>query len=111
MKIVPVIKCSHLQRSLHFYTKVLENFDRKWPGYEDREMANEVIDLVRGGAELQLSRHAGDGALARSTACSSTTSMSGTWNSAAGNWTRRTALTLRFTLRQSIKRGDCANLR
>ena len=60
MKIVPVIKCSNLHRSLQFYTEVLD-FQRKWPEYEEREMANGVIDLVRDGAELQLSRHAGDG--------------------------------------------------
>jgi Glyoxalase superfamily protein len=60
MKIVPVIRCSDLQRSLHFYTEVLD-FARKWPGNEDRELANGVIDLVRDGAELQLSRHSGDG--------------------------------------------------
>lgn len=60
MKIVPVIKSSDLQRSLRFYTEVLD-FERKWPGHEDREMANGVIDLVRDGAELQLSRHSGDG--------------------------------------------------
>ena len=60
MKIVPVIKSSDLQRSLHFYTEVLD-FERKWPGHEDREVANGVIDLVRDGAELQLSRHSGDG--------------------------------------------------
>jgi catechol 2,3-dioxygenase-like lactoylglutathione lyase family enzyme len=60
MKIVPVIKCGDLQRSLHFYTEVLD-FERKWPGYEDREMTNGVKHLVRDGAELQLSRHAGDG--------------------------------------------------
>jgi hypothetical protein len=60
MKIVPVIKSSDLQRSLHFYTQVLD-FDRKWPGHEDLEMANGVIDLVRDGAELQLSCHSGDG--------------------------------------------------
>jgi catechol 2,3-dioxygenase-like lactoylglutathione lyase family enzyme len=30
MKIVPVIKCGDLQRSLHFYTEVLD-FERKWP--------------------------------------------------------------------------------
>jgi catechol 2,3-dioxygenase-like lactoylglutathione lyase family enzyme len=60
MKIVPVMKCSRLEESLRFYTTVLD-FRRKWPGYEDREMANGVIDLVREGAELQLSRHAGDG--------------------------------------------------
>jgi catechol 2,3-dioxygenase-like lactoylglutathione lyase family enzyme len=60
MKIVPVIRCGDLERSLRFYTQVLD-FKRKWPGYEEREMANGVIDLVRDGAELQLSRHAGDG--------------------------------------------------
>ncbi len=60
MKIVPVIKSSDLKRSLHFYTQVLD-FERKWPGYEAHEIANGVIDLVRNGAELQLSRHAGDG--------------------------------------------------
>ena len=31
MKIVPVIKASDLQRSLHFYTQILD-FERKWPG-------------------------------------------------------------------------------
>jgi catechol 2,3-dioxygenase-like lactoylglutathione lyase family enzyme len=60
MKIVSVIKSSDLQRSLRFYTEVLD-FERKWPGQEDRELANGVIDLVRDGAELQLSRHSGDG--------------------------------------------------
>ena len=60
MKVVPVIKSSDLQRSLQFYCEILD-FERKWPGHEDGEMANGVIDLVRDGAELQLSRHAGDG--------------------------------------------------
>jgi hypothetical protein len=60
MKIVPVIKCSELRRSLHFYTEVLD-FERKWIGHEDREMSNGVIDLIREGAELQLSHHSGDG--------------------------------------------------
>jgi catechol 2,3-dioxygenase-like lactoylglutathione lyase family enzyme len=60
MKIVPVIKSGDLERSVWFYTRILD-FERKWPGYEDREMANGVIDLVRDGAELQLSRHSGDG--------------------------------------------------
>ena len=60
MKIVPVIKSSDLQRSLDFYTEVLD-FEHKWPGDKGREMANGVIDLVRDGAELQLSRHSGDG--------------------------------------------------
>src|ERR1043166_5969387 len=60
MKIVPVIKSSDLQRSLHFYTQVLD-FQLQRPSHLDREMANGVIDLVRDGAELQLSRHSGDG--------------------------------------------------
>jgi catechol 2,3-dioxygenase-like lactoylglutathione lyase family enzyme len=60
MKIVPVIRSSDLQRSLHFYTEVLD-FQLKWPGHENRELDNGVIDLVLDGAELQLSHHAGDG--------------------------------------------------
>ena len=60
MKIVPVIRCLDLVRSVQFYTGILD-FERKWPGHEGRELANRVIDLVRNGAELQLSRHAGDG--------------------------------------------------
>ncbi|MBM3761914.1 MAG: VOC family protein [Acidobacteria bacterium] len=60
MKLVPVIKSSDLHRSLLFYTQIL-GFNRKWPGYEDHEIANGVIDLVLEGAELQLSIHSGDG--------------------------------------------------
>ncbi len=60
MKIVPVIKVTDLSRSVRFYTEILD-FERRWPGDDAREMANGVVDLVRDGAELQLSRHAGDG--------------------------------------------------
>ncbi len=60
LKIVPVIKVSDLQRSLLFYTEVLD-FEFKWPGHKERELANGVVDLARDGAWLQLSRHAGDG--------------------------------------------------
>lgn len=60
MKIVPVIKSRDLQRSMHFYTEVLD-FERKWPGEQDRETANGVAHLTKDGVELQLSRHAGDG--------------------------------------------------
>lgn len=67
MKIVPVIKSSDLDRSLRFYSDVLD-FERKWPAHEDREMVNGVIDLIRDGAELQLSRHAGDGVFGSATA-------------------------------------------
>lgn len=59
MKIVPVIKSSNLERSVHFYTQVLD-FERKWPEYEAQETANGVAMLVRDGEILQLSRHAGD---------------------------------------------------
>src|SRR5260370_39062409 len=60
MKIVPVIKSRDLERSVRFYTEVLD-FERKWPDDEDREKANGVAHLIREGAELLLSRHAGDG--------------------------------------------------
>lgn len=60
MKIVPVIKSGDLENSLRFYTEVLD-FERKRPGYEDREKANGVAHLTKDGAELLLSRHAGDG--------------------------------------------------
>ena len=60
MKIVPVIKSGDLDSSVRFYTEVLD-FERKWPGYEDREKANGVALLIKDGAELLLSRHAGDG--------------------------------------------------
>jgi catechol 2,3-dioxygenase-like lactoylglutathione lyase family enzyme len=60
MQMVPVIKSSDLSRSLHFYTEVLD-FERKWPEYADRETANGVAHLVKAGAELQISRHVGDG--------------------------------------------------
>lgn len=60
MKIVPVIKCRDLARSVEFYTRTLD-FERRWPEYEAFETANGVAHLVRDGAELQLSRHAGDG--------------------------------------------------
>jgi catechol 2,3-dioxygenase-like lactoylglutathione lyase family enzyme len=60
MKIVPVIKSSNLEKSVQFYTQVLD-FERKWPAYEAQETVNGVAHLVKDGAEIQLSRHAGDG--------------------------------------------------
>ncbi len=48
MRIVPVVKSGDLERSLHFYTEVLD-FERKWPGYEEHEMTNGVVDLIRDG--------------------------------------------------------------
>ena len=61
MKIVPVLKSSNLDRSVHFYTQILD-FERKWPSEEAAETANGIAMLVRDGEILQLSRHAGDGA-------------------------------------------------
>ena len=60
MKIVPVIKSSNLEKSVQFYTEVLD-FERKWPADEAHETANGVAHLVKDGSEIQLSRHSGDG--------------------------------------------------
>jgi catechol 2,3-dioxygenase-like lactoylglutathione lyase family enzyme len=60
MQIVPVIKSTDLDCSVRFYTEVLD-FERKWPGDADREPTNGVAHLMKDGAELQISRHAGDG--------------------------------------------------
>ena len=60
MRMVPVIKTSDLCRSIRFYTEVLD-FTWKWPEYAEAEIANGVADLTMEGADLQLSRHAGDG--------------------------------------------------
>jgi hypothetical protein len=45
MKIVPVTKSADLERSLRFYTEVLD-FERKWPGEKEREMANGAAQPV-----------------------------------------------------------------
>ncbi len=60
MRMVPVIKTSDLGRSIRFYTGVLD-FTWKWPEYAEAEIANGVADLTMEGADLQLSRHAGNG--------------------------------------------------
>jgi Glyoxalase superfamily protein len=107
MKIVPVIKSSDLQRSLHFYTELLD-FERTCPGHEDREIANGVVDLVRDGAELQLSRHSGDGVF-------------GSVNRVFVDDVDERYVTFRpeydaasrfsNSYRQLIRRGDCVSLR
>lgn len=58
MRIIPVIHCRNVQRSLAFYTGVLD-FQKKYPDASDSDW---VIDLINGEAEIQLSQHAGDGA-------------------------------------------------
>ena len=57
---VPVLKSSDLEHSVRFYTEVLD-FERKWPEWKESETENGVAQLVMDGAEVQLSRHAGDG--------------------------------------------------
>jgi hypothetical protein len=42
MKIVPVIKCGDLQRSLNFYTEVLD-FEHKWPGMKIAKWPTESL--------------------------------------------------------------------
>ena len=68
-------------------------------------MANGVTDLVRDGAELQLSRHAGDGVF-------------GSLNRVFVDDVderyvtfRKRGLNLRFTPRRLIRRGDCVSSR
>ena len=55
MKIVPVIKCSDLTRSIAFYTEVLDF------ALADPNDTGPVIEVVHGDAELQLSTMPGDG--------------------------------------------------
>jgi hypothetical protein len=45
---------------VRFYTEVLD-FEWRWPSEKDHEKTNGVAHLMKGEAELQLSRHAGDG--------------------------------------------------
>lgn len=55
MKIVPVIKCSDLARSIAFYTQTLD-FE-----LADPSDTGPVIEVIHGDAELQLSTMPGDG--------------------------------------------------
>jgi catechol 2,3-dioxygenase-like lactoylglutathione lyase family enzyme len=63
MAIVPVLKCTAIDRSLTHYTGVLD-FDLVgvWPGRADPAYAL----LIRQGEELHLSTHAGDGVTGQS---------------------------------------------
>jgi catechol 2,3-dioxygenase-like lactoylglutathione lyase family enzyme len=55
---VPVFYSSDLERSLAFYTGVLE-FELRYPEWRELSLRSGVIDLVCGGAIVQLSRHMG----------------------------------------------------
>lgn len=54
MKLVPIIKCSDLARSIAFYTRTLD-FALADPGD-----TGPVIEIIHGDAELQLSTMSGD---------------------------------------------------
>jgi catechol 2,3-dioxygenase-like lactoylglutathione lyase family enzyme len=58
MSLVPVVKCTRIERSLAFYTGVLDfQLVGVWPDAIDPAYAI----LTRQGQELHLSSHAGDG--------------------------------------------------
>jgi catechol 2,3-dioxygenase-like lactoylglutathione lyase family enzyme len=60
MDVIPVLKCVDLRKSLVFYTTVLD-FEAKYPEHLEDSIDNGVIDLIHQNAEIQLSRHPGDG--------------------------------------------------
>ena len=63
MPIIPVVRCSAIQRSLAFYTGVLDfHCVGVWP--EPADPAFSI--LTRDGAELHLSSHTGDGVCGQS---------------------------------------------
>jgi catechol 2,3-dioxygenase-like lactoylglutathione lyase family enzyme len=57
MKAIPIMKCKDMEKSLSFYTGVLD-FELRDPGSSPKDW---VIDLVNGEAEIQLSILGGDG--------------------------------------------------
>ena len=57
MKIIPIMKCRNMEKSIFFYTHILD-FQLKYP---DSSATEWVVDLVNGEAEIQLSIHRGDG--------------------------------------------------
>jgi catechol 2,3-dioxygenase-like lactoylglutathione lyase family enzyme len=60
MDVIPVIKCNDLQRSLNFYTAVLD-FEAKYPDHLEESLDRGIVDLINDNAELQLSHHPKDG--------------------------------------------------
>lgn len=57
MKIIPVIKCRDMERSIIFYTGILD-FELKYP---NSSVKDPVVDLIKEEAEIQLSVLSGDG--------------------------------------------------
>lgn len=58
MRAVPLFYSSDLERSLAFYTGVLE-WQLRWPEHRELMLSSGVVDLVCEGAVLQLSKHMG----------------------------------------------------
>jgi catechol 2,3-dioxygenase-like lactoylglutathione lyase family enzyme len=58
MRAVPVLWSGNMQRSLAFYTGVLE-FTLRWPQHRELSMSSGVVDIVCAGAVIQLSIHMG----------------------------------------------------
>ncbi len=56
MKIIPIIKCRDMERSISFYTGVLD-FELKDPNSSAKDL---VVDLIKEEAEIQLSVLGGD---------------------------------------------------
>jgi len=56
MKMIPLFKVKDMKKAVAFYTGVLD-FELKYPGTPDDDW---VVDLVNGGAELQLTILEGD---------------------------------------------------
>jgi catechol 2,3-dioxygenase-like lactoylglutathione lyase family enzyme len=58
MTLIPTVKCRDIDEAIAFYTGVLD-FDRPWRWPETGEPAFAIV--TRGGHELHLSSHSGDG--------------------------------------------------
>ncbi len=56
MKIIPIIKCRDMERSIFFYTGILD-FELKYPNSSVKDL---VVDLIKEEAEIQLSILTGD---------------------------------------------------
>jgi catechol 2,3-dioxygenase-like lactoylglutathione lyase family enzyme len=56
MKMVPLFKVRDMKKAVVFYTGVLD-FNLKYPGVPD---ADDVVDLINSGGELQLTTHEGN---------------------------------------------------
>ena len=109
MKIVPVVRSNDLERSVRFYTEVLD-FERKWPDDEDRENANGVAHLNREGPSCCSLVMRETVSSVRSIASLWTTWMNDTLPFAHEGSTRHIGLNLRFIPRQSTKPGASVNL-